>query len=134
MTCCSATICSAKRASRSSASIFNDQVASAEVLDPYKIKFTFAPGIPYRDLPATLGGIQVFSKADYEKNKRDLEESTLDFFLGTGPYVLDSMKVGQQIIYKRNPDYWGNNHPLNIGHQQFRHDPHRILRRPGCGV
>ncbi|MEO8242192.1 MAG: extracellular solute-binding protein [bacterium] len=100
-------------------SVFNDQVASAEVLDPYKIKFTFAPGIPYRDLPATVGGIQVFSKADYEKNKRDLENSTLDFFLGTGPYILDSMKVGQQIIYKRNPDYWGNNLPLNIGTNNF---------------
>lgn len=100
-------------------SIFNDQFKSAEVLDPYKIKFTFAPGIPYRDLPAMAGGITVISKADYEAKSRDLEASSLDFFLGTGPYVLDSMKVGQQIIYKRNPDYWGNNHPLNVGTNNF---------------
>ena len=99
--------------------VFNEQVASAEVLDPLKIKFTFAPDIPYRDLPATLGSIQVFSKADYEANKRNLEESTLEFFLGTGPYVLDSMKVGQQIIFRRNPDYWGKDHPLNVGSNNF---------------
>jgi len=99
--------------------VFNDQFAGAEILDPYKIKFTFAPGIPYRDLPATAGGITVMSKADYEGKKRDLEESTLEFFVGTGPYVLDSMKVGQQIIYKRNPDYWGIAHPLNVGTNNF---------------
>lgn len=99
--------------------VFNEQVASAEVLDPYKIKYTFAKGIPTRDLPATMGGLSVLSKADYEANKRDLEGSTLEFFLGTGPYVLDSMKVGQQIIYKRNPDYWGANHPLNVGTNNF---------------
>ena len=99
--------------------VFNDQFAGAEILDPYKIKFTFAPGIPYRDLPATAGGITVMSKADYEGKTRDLEDSTLEFFVGTGPYVLDSMKVGQQIIFKRNPDYWGIAHPLNVGTNNF---------------
>ncbi len=100
-------------------SIFNEQVAGAEVLDPLKIKFTFAPDIPYRDLPATMGGLTIISKAAYEANKRDLEESTLEPFLGTGQYVLDSMKVGEQIIWKRNPDYWANKHPLAIGTGNF---------------
>ena len=99
--------------------IFNEQVAKAEVLDPYKIKYTFAPGIPYRDLPSTMGSLSVISKANYLAKKSDLENSTLDFFLGTGPYLLDSMKVGQQIIFKRNPDYWGNTHPLNVGTNNF---------------
>ena len=100
-------------------SIFNEQVAGVEVMDPYKIKFTFAPDIPYRDLPSTVGSISVFSKADYEANKRDLEESSLEPLLGTGPYMLDSMKVGQQIIWKNNPDYWGKDHPLNVGTNNF---------------
>ncbi len=100
-------------------SIFNEQVTSVEVLSPLKIKYTFAPDIPYRDLPSTVGGLTVISKADYEKNKRDLEESSLEPFLGTGQYVLGSMKVGQQIIWKRNPDYWGNNHPLSVGTGNF---------------
>ena len=99
--------------------VFNEQVAKAEVLDPHKIKFTFAPDIPYRDLPSTVGGIPVISKAEYEAKARDLEESTLEFFLGTGPYVLDSMNVGQQIIFKRNPDYWAKDHPLAVGTSNF---------------
>ncbi len=100
-------------------SVFNEQIESVEVLDPLKIKFSFAPGIPYRDLPATVGGITVFSKTDYEANQRDLEDSTLEFFLGTGQYLLDSMKIGEQIVFKRNPDYWANAHPLAIGTGNF---------------
>ncbi len=99
--------------------VFNEQFKSVEVLDPYTIKFTFAPGIPYRDLPATAGSLTVFSKADYIAHNRNLEESTLEPMLGTGEYMLDSMKVGQQIIWKRNPDYWAKDHPLNVGQGNF---------------
>ena len=100
-------------------SVFNDKFQSAEALDDYTVKFTFTPGTPFRDMPANAGGLTVVSKADYEANKRDLEESSLQPMLGTSPYVLDSFKPGQQIIYKRNPDYWGANHPLQIGKNNF---------------
>ncbi len=100
-------------------SVFNDKFQSVEALDPHRVKFTFTPGISMRDMPATAGGVTVVSKADYIAKKRDLEESSLEPMLGTAPYVLDSLKPGQQIIYKRNPDYWGNNHPLNIGRNNF---------------
>ncbi len=100
-------------------SVFNSKVQSVEVLDPYKIRFTFTPGIPFRDMPATVGSLTVFSKADYEGKKRDLEDSSLEPFLGTGQYVLGSMRPGQQIIYKRNPDYWGSSHPLQVGQGNF---------------
>jgi microcin C transport system substrate-binding protein len=100
-------------------SVFNDKFQSVEALDDYTVKFTFTPGTPFRDMPATAGGLTVVSKADYEANKRDLEDSSLQPMLGTSPYVLDSMKPGQQIIYKRNPDYWGEKHPLQVGQNNF---------------
>ncbi len=100
-------------------SVFNEKFQSVEVLDPYRIKFTFTPGISFRDMPATAGSLSVLSRADFETNKHDLEDSTLKPFLGTGPYMLDSMKPGQQIIYKRNPDYWGAKQPLSIGRYNF---------------
>ena len=100
-------------------SVFNSKVQTVEALDPYRVKFTFTPGTPFRDMPATAGGLSVISKADYLGKKRDLEDSSLVPFLGTAPYVLDSMRPGQQIIYKRNPDYWGINHPLEVGQHNF---------------
>lgn len=100
-------------------SVANGKYQSVEVLDPYRIKFTFTPGTSFRDMPAQAGSSPIFSKKDYEENKRDLEKSSLEPFMGTGPYVLDSFKPGQQIIYRRNPDYWGEKHPLNIGQNNF---------------
>ncbi|WP_431298147.1 extracellular solute-binding protein [Tabrizicola sp. BL-A-41-H6] len=90
-----------------------------EILDPYRIKFTFTPGTPFRDMPGQAGSTTIFSKKHYEENKRDLEKSSLEPFLGTGPYVLESFKPGQQVIYKRDEDYWGEKHPLNVGQNNF---------------
>ena len=99
--------------------VFNDKFQTVEVLDPYRVKFTFTPGTSFRDMPATAGSLTIISKADYIANKRDLEESSLKPFLGTAPYVLDSLRPGQQIVFKRNPDYWGATHPLSIGQYNF---------------
>jgi microcin C transport system substrate-binding protein len=92
---------------------------SVEILDPYRIKFTFTPGTPFRDMPGQAGSTTIFSKAHYEANNRDLEKSSFEPFLGTGAYVLESYKPGQQVIYKRDEDYWGEAHPLNIGQNNF---------------
>lgn len=100
-------------------SVAGGKFEKVEVLDPYRIKFTFTPGTPFRDMPAQAGGTIIFSKAHYEANNRDLEKSSLEPFLGTGAYVLDSFEAGQKVIYKRDEDYWGENHPLNIGQNNF---------------
>jgi microcin C transport system substrate-binding protein len=100
-------------------SVFNEKFQSVEALDPYRVKFTFTPGTAFRDMPAQAGGLTIISKADYTTNARDLEESSLTPFLGTGPYMLDSIRPGQQVVYKRDEDYWGANHPLALGHNNF---------------
>ncbi len=100
-------------------SVAGGKFQAVEVLDPHRIKFTFTPGTPFRDMPGQAGGTTIFSKAHYEANNRDLEKSSFEPFLGTGAYVLESYKPGQQIIYARDPDYWGEKHPLNVGHNNF---------------
>lgn len=99
--------------------VFNEQVEGAEVLDAHRIKFTFKPGVPTRDLPQDVGGLPILSKAQYEAQKLDMEESTLTPYLGSGPYVLDKMKPGEQLIFRRNPDYWGKNLPIMQGQANF---------------
>lgn len=100
-------------------SVAGGKFQSVEVLDPYRIKFTFTPGTPFRDMPGQAGSTTIFSKKHYEENKRDLEKSSLEPFLGTGPYVLESFEPGRQVIYARDPDYWGEKHPLNVGQNNF---------------
>jgi microcin C transport system substrate-binding protein len=99
--------------------VANEKFQSVEALDTHRVKFTFTPGISMRDMPATAGGLTILSKAHYTANNRDLEESSLEPFLGSGAYVLGSLRAGQQIILTRDPDYWGANHPLNIGRNNF---------------
>ena len=99
--------------------VIEKQVASAEALGPHRVKFTFKAGVPTRDLPQTVGGLPIFSKAYYETSGADFEESTLTPAVGSGPYVLESIDVGQQILYKRNPDYWGKDLPINKGRHNF---------------
>ncbi|MCW1918937.1 extracellular solute-binding protein [Rhodobacter sp. KR11] len=101
--------------------ILSTQVDKAEVIDPLTVKFTFKAGVPFRDLPAKMGGFPVFSKADFVAKKRSLEDSTRDPFLGTGPYQLDSARTvtGRAVVWKRNPDYWGEALPINKGQNNF---------------
>jgi microcin C transport system substrate-binding protein len=99
--------------------VLAQQVQGYEILGPHRIKFTFMPDFPKRDLPELIGGLPIFSKADYEASGRDFEESSMTPMLGSGPYVLDRVDVGQTIVYRRNPDYWGWDHPLMIGRSNF---------------
>lgn len=99
--------------------VFAEQVQGAEALGPHQVKFTFKPDVPYRDLPSDVGGLPILSKAHYIANNLNMEESTLTPYLGTGEYLLDRMDTGKTIVYKRNPDYWGADHPLNVGQGNF---------------
>jgi microcin C transport system substrate-binding protein len=94
-------------------------IESVEVLDEHRVKFTFTPEAPRRDVIAIAGGSNAFSKDWFEETGARIDESTLQPFMATGPYMLDSFDVGRQIIYKRNPDFWGAEHPLNVGQNNF---------------
>ena len=99
--------------------VFAQQVQSAEVLDPHRVKFTFKPGVPTRDLPQDVGGLPILSKAHYEANKLDLEEQSMTPFLGSAPYVLEKAEGGTSVTYRRNPDYWGRDLPIAKGTSNF---------------
>jgi microcin C transport system substrate-binding protein len=94
-------------------------IESVEILDPHRIKFTFTPEAPRRDVLTFAGGTQVFSKAWFEETGARIDESTLVPFMGTGPYTVESFDVGRQIVFGRSPDFWGADHPLNIGQNNF---------------
>ncbi|MGV6839358.1 MAG: extracellular solute-binding protein [Planktomarina sp.] len=94
-------------------------VTNAEALDDHTVKFTFAPDVPRRSLISQVGGTPVFPKAWYEKTGARLDESRLEITPGSGPYVLESYDINRQIVYKRNPDYWGKDLPINRGRANF---------------
>ncbi|AXC51196.1 ABC transporter substrate-binding protein [Paracoccus suum] len=99
--------------------VIAQQIASAELLDDRRIRFTFKPDYPRRDVIQGAGSLPIFSQADFEKNKRDIGESSNIPFVGSGPYMFDRADTGRSIVWKRNPDYWGEKLPINIGRNNF---------------
>ncbi len=94
-------------------------IPEAEALDDHTVKFTFAPDVPRKNLINQAGGVPVWSKAWYEKTGTRLDESTLEISPGSGPYMLDSYDINRRIVYRRNPDYWGKDLPINVGRNNF---------------
>lgn len=92
---------------------------SVEVLDPYRIKFTFTDEAPRRDVIGFAGSTLAFSKAWFEETGARIDESQREPFLGTGPYELKDFDINRRIIYGRNENFWGTDHPLNIGRNNF---------------
>lgn len=70
-----------------------------------------------RDLPITVAGQPIFSKAYYEH--RDFEQTTLEPPLGSSAYKIGAFEQGRFIAYQRVPDYWGKDLPVNVGGANF---------------
>lgn len=96
------------------------RVTGAEALDDYTVKFTFNPDLESRrSLIDQVGSTPVFSQKWYEETGSRLDESRLETSPGSGPYMFDSYDINRRIVYRRNPDYWGNDLPINQGRHNF---------------
>jgi len=91
-------------------------VVTAEAIDPQTVRYTFK-GELVRDLPLAVAALPIFSKAYYAT--RPFDETTLDPPLGSGAYVVDHFAQGRTIVYRRNPNYWAKDLPVNRGRFNF---------------
>ena len=97
------------------------RIPKAEALGPHRVKFYFASDIPRRALITQVGGTPVFSKKWFEADpeNRRIDKPRMEPGIGSGPYVLESYDINRRIIYKRNPDYWGDHVNVNVGRNNF---------------
>ena len=91
-------------------------VDGCDVLAPHQLRYRFN-GRRTRDLPLTLAGLPIFSKAYYAKV--DFSKSTLTPPLGSGPYKVKSFKPGEYVSYQRRNEYWAKDLPVNRGRYNF---------------
>lgn len=95
------------------------RIPKAEALDDHTIKFYFTEGISRRSLIDQVGGVPVWSKKWFEETGARLDESRLETSPGSGPYMVETVDVNRRIVYRRNPDYWGADLPINRGRHNF---------------
>ena len=100
-------------------SVYANFIDSVEVLDDFKIKFTFTESAPRRDVVTWVGATTAYSQNWFEETETRLDEASDAPFLATGPYRLDAVDIGRQIIYRYDPNWWGADLPINQGRNNF---------------
>ena len=96
-----------------------EDVAGCDVIDARTVRFRFKK--PNRELPLTVGGLPVFSRAwgvENGKAKR-FDEVVMDIPIGSGPYKIGPVRFGKDITYVRDPAYWGRELAVRRGSNNF---------------
>ncbi|MEJ7930093.1 extracellular solute-binding protein [Ramlibacter sp. AN1015] len=91
------------------------EVKGAQALDDRTVRFDFAT--PNRELPLIVGGMPVFSR-DWGRGK-PFDQVVSDIPIASGPYRLPDARMGRDITYVRDPDYWAADLPVRRGHYNF---------------
>jgi microcin C transport system substrate-binding protein len=86
-----------------------------------------------RELPLIVGQMTVYPKHWWTGTRpdgkpRSITDTTLEIPLGSGPYRIKSIAPGENIVYERVKDYWGNDLPTRVGTNNFdeqRYDYYR---------
>jgi microcin C transport system substrate-binding protein len=79
---------------------------------------------PNPELPLVVGGMPVFSRA--WGGGKPFDQITTDVPIGSGPYKLVNPRMGRDITYTRDPNYWGADLPVRKGFFNFDRVTYRI--------
>ncbi|MHA1558419.1 MAG: extracellular solute-binding protein [Alphaproteobacteria bacterium] len=99
---------------------FYSRISKFEIINTHTIKLHFSlnkDGKYDPELPLIVSFLRVLSKKQLENI--DFANSGLKVIMGSGPYKVDRVEPGHLICYRRNPNYWGKNLPINKGKYNF---------------
>ncbi len=92
-----------------------EDVAGLDLIDERTLRYRFKK--PNRELPLTVGGLPVFSRA-WGQGK-PFDEVVMDIPIGSGPYRIGPVRFGKDITYVRDPQYWARDLPVRKGTANF---------------
>ncbi len=95
--------------------IYFADVLRCVVIDNRTVRFDFKN--LNHELPLVVGGLPVFSKKWGAGTSFD--NIQLEPPIASGPYLIDRYDVGRNIVYKRDPKYWGRDIPIRRGMFNF---------------
>lgn len=95
---------------------YYSDVASVSQTGPNKVRFDFGEA-ENPELPLIMGQLTVLPKHYWDG--RDFAATTLEPPLGSGPYRIGKVAPGRSITYELVDDYWGADHPANVGQNNF---------------
>ena len=84
-------------------------VKQAVVVSDRVIRFDFKA--PNSELPVMVGGLPIFSRSWGKKPDGSItpfDKLAFEHPIGSGPYLIESYRAGKTMVFKRNPNYWGD--------------------------
>ncbi|MCP5265207.1 MAG: ABC transporter substrate-binding protein [Burkholderiaceae bacterium] len=95
--------------SPSSFKIYQQHIVKVEAADPLTVRIT--TDVPYPLLVNNITGLPIMSAkaaaGPAPEGKTTTQLNAGDGLVGTGPYRFVSWKRGSEIVFERNPHYWG---------------------------
>lgn len=89
--------------------IYTQQITNIEAIDPLTVRITTTA--PYPLLPNNLTGLPIMSaqaaSGSAPEGKTTVELNRGEGLVGTGPYRFVSWQRGHELVFERNPYYWG---------------------------
>lgn len=98
------------------------RVATTERTGPRSVRFAFAE--PDREAALILGLRPILQRAQFD-GRRAFSESSLEPLIGSGPYIAAQAEPGRSVLFRRDPDWWGEGLPFNAGRwnlAEIRHE------------
>lgn len=93
-----------------------DVIAKMEKVGEHGVRLTFNDEAD-RESPLLLALLPILPK--HATDAENFDKSTLKPMIASGPYVIDSVRPGEGVVLKRNPDYWGKDIPSKRGIDNF---------------
>lgn len=101
------------------------KVVRTERLSDHAVRFVFNDSGD-REMPLIMASMPVLPK--HLLTPETFERTTLQPVVGSGPYVIAAVDPGRSITYRRNPDYWGRDLPVNRGRFNFEEIRYEYFR------
>lgn len=93
-----------------------NQGVTVKALDTYRVRIEL-PKSDREKLLSFVGSMRVIPKHFWQHH--NFSEPLTTPPVGSGPYLISDYKMGQYVIYRRNPHYWAKDLPVNRGLDNF---------------
>lgn len=99
--------------------IYQNWIRAAERIEKVGergVRFTMKPDAG-REIPLLLGQLPILPQ--HAIDAETFDRSSLTPMIGSGPYVVDTVRPGELVVMKRNPDYWAKDIPSKRGFDNY---------------
>ena len=103
-------------------------IKSIEKIDAHTVRYHFAHY--NQELPLITGQMLIYPQHIYGAEGKSFGSDFDDIAVASGPYTIEKYEYGKYITYKRNPNWWGKDLPVNKGRYNFDRITYKIYLDP----